>query len=170
MISIHKIPLECAFEKGKADVHRRLSVELNVKDYIENLYRDRQVYVDAANAILVGAALIATGAFAWWLQPPLKYTTYYGQQFSDPLPSPPNTYPQYASIPHHNLLQAFWVCNSLSFFCSIAMVISGARSVLPSRRDFFLKQEVRKRRQNLLVTSLLLVFSTAFVLAASSIF
>jgi ankyrin repeat protein len=31
-----------------------------VKDFVDRLYRDRQVFMDAANALLVGAALIAS--------------------------------------------------------------------------------------------------------------
>lgn len=33
-------------------------MELNVKDRIENLYRDRQVYVEPTNTTLVAAALL----------------------------------------------------------------------------------------------------------------
>ncbi|OAE23132.1 hypothetical protein AXG93_3986s1170 [Marchantia polymorpha subsp. ruderalis] len=42
-----------------------------VEKRIDRMYRDRQVYVDAANAILVGAALIASVTYGGWLQPPL---------------------------------------------------------------------------------------------------
>lgn len=37
-----------------------------VKEYVESLYKDCQVYVDTANAILVGAALTASVTFASW--------------------------------------------------------------------------------------------------------
>jgi hypothetical protein len=42
-----------------------------VEKYVEQLYRDRQVHVDAANAVLVGGALIAT-VTANWLESPLQ--------------------------------------------------------------------------------------------------
>jgi len=67
-----------------------------VKAFVDRLYRDRQVFVDAANALLVGAALIASVTFAGWLQPPLGYTPYY--DFSQPFPAPPGAYESYAAI------------------------------------------------------------------------
>ncbi|CAM6101778.1 unnamed protein product [Calypogeia fissa] len=59
-----------------------LSEQPDVKFYVESLYRDRQLFVDAANAILVGAALIASITFAGWLQPPLGFQQYYETSLS----------------------------------------------------------------------------------------
>lgn len=162
--------LQQIFDKRQSDkrqweafkILRRTS---EVKDYIDQLYKDRQASVDAANAILVGAALIASVTFASWLQPPLGYSTYYHEQFLDTAPAPLVSYPQYASFDHHPILRAFWVFNSLSFFCAIATVISGARSVLPAQK-LFITQEVLNLRRNLLITSILLGFSMFFVLLA----
>lgn len=42
------------------------------KNHEEKLQQDREVYVQALNAILVGAALIASVTFAGWLQLPFE--------------------------------------------------------------------------------------------------
>jgi serine/threonine-protein phosphatase 6 regulatory ankyrin repeat subunit B len=101
-----------------------------VKDFVDRLYRDRQVFVDAANALLVGAALIASVTFAGWLQPALGYTPYY--DFSQPFPAPPGAYESYAAIKQNPKVKAFWVFNSLSFFFAIATVLAGADAAMPS--------------------------------------
>jgi ankyrin repeat protein len=62
--------LQIATEKGHAEIVKTLLERPEVAKQVEGLYRDRQVHVDAANAILVGAALIASVTFAGWLQPP----------------------------------------------------------------------------------------------------
>lgn len=159
---LHKV-----FDMEREEVFKILRRTDEVKDYIEALYKDRQSSVDASNAMLVGAALIASVTFAAWLQPPLGYSPYYYEQYTDSLGLAPSVTfnPSYASVEHHPSLQWFWVWNSLSFFFGIATVISGARSVLPARR-VFIKQEVLKLRENLVVTAILLTFSMVFVLLA----
>ena len=131
------------------------------KVFMDNLYRDRQVYVDAANAILVGAALIASVTFASWLQPPLNYTetSYAPSSYS------PSSLPKYADVEHNVGLGVFWVSNSLSFYFAIGTVVLGACSVLPRRR-LFIKEDVVRLRRNLLVTSFLLALSVCCVLIA----
>lgn len=156
--------LQLAFENGHKDIVKLLLERSDVREYVNGLYRDRQVYVDAANAILVGAALIASVTFAAWLQPPMGYSSYYGGSQVG-LPAPPNTYDVYASLEQHPNLQVFWVFNSLSFFFAIATVLSGAGGVLPIR-DGFIKDAVEKVRRALLWTSLLLAGSVIFVLGA----
>jgi hypothetical protein len=156
------------FKRWKVFDILRLKITPEVTDYNEPYYRDRQASVDAANAILVGAALIASVTFAAWLQPPLGYSTFYNEQYSNGLPAPPTSNPQYASFDHHPALNWFWAFNSLSFFMAIATVMSGAQSVLPSHR-VTVKQEVAKLRRNLLITSTLLALSMVFVLLAFAI-
>ena len=146
----------------------RLKITDEVTNYNDPYYRDRQASVDASNAILVGAALIASVTYAAWLQPPLGYSTDYNEQFSNSLPAPPISNPQYATFDHHPALHWFWVFNSLSFFLAIATVMLGARSVIPSFR-VSVKQEVAELRNNLLITSTLLALSMCYVMLAFSI-
>jgi ankyrin repeat protein len=78
----------------------------DVKDFLDRHYRDRQVFVDAANALLVGGALIAGLSFASWLQPPLSFTPYY--QFPQSTPAtPPATYETFAAVELHYSLRLF---------------------------------------------------------------
>ncbi|CAM6097004.1 unnamed protein product [Calypogeia fissa] len=156
--------LQISIESERKDIEKLLLERPDVKDYVDRLYRDRQVYVDAANAILVGAALIASVTFAGWLQPPLGFVPYYEFQVTDPA-APPGTFESYASVEQHISTRVFWVCNSLSFFCAIATVIAGAGSVLPML-DVFIGEEVRVVRRSLVLTSVLLVFAVVFVLGA----
>jgi hypothetical protein len=135
-----------------------------VKDFVDRLYRDRQVFVDAANALLVGAALIASVTFAGWLQPPLGYTPYY--DFSQPFPAPPGAYESYAAIKQNPKVKAFWVFNSLSFFFAIATVLAGADAAMPSLDDAFIGRVVKSVRRSLIVASILLVMSVVCVLGA----
>lgn len=154
--------IQIAFDKGHEHIKRALLECDDVSRYVGALYRDRQVYVDAANAILVGATLIASVTFASWLQPPLGYTTSYldlGPSSSDI---------NYVDVEDNVPLRAFWVFNTLSFYFAIGTVVFGARSVLP-RRQKFIKDIVVQLHKNLLVTSILLACSVFFVIIAFGI-
>ena len=160
--------LRSQLEQGNVSNGQRfVAVEATLVDskagkvFMDNLYRDRQVYVDAANAILVGAALIASVTFASWLQPPLNYTdtSYASSSYS------PSSLPKYADVEDNVGLGVFWVSNSLSFYFAIGTVVLGACSVLPRRR-LFIKEDVMRLRRNLLLTSFLLALSVFCVLIA----
>jgi hypothetical protein len=66
---------------------------------------------------------------------------------------------------HHKVLEVFWVFNSLAFYFSIATLLWGAQTVLPTR-SIFIKRAVVKVQRNLLVTAFLLNVSVPFVLIA----
>ncbi|CAM6020676.1 unnamed protein product [Sphagnum balticum] len=50
-------PLQVVVEAKMKELENKLMARPLVKDFVDRLYRDRQVLVDAANALLVGAAL-----------------------------------------------------------------------------------------------------------------
>lgn len=75
-----KNPLEGVIEISWRDCEQLLLGREDVKGYVDLLYRDRQVFVDAANAILVGSALIATVTYNGWMTPPLGYISYFHLQ------------------------------------------------------------------------------------------
>ena len=145
-------PLEIAHERGFRDSHKAPLEHESVRRYVEELYRDRQVYVDATNAIIVGATLIASVTFGSWLQPPL------GLAASD----------QHADIQHNIGLEAFWIFNSLSFYFAIAMVVFGARSVLP-KNVYYIKQTVEALRKNLMIMAFMLACLVFCVIIAFGI-
>jgi ankyrin repeat protein len=66
-----RTPIQIVTAANMKEIEKVLLELPEVKDFVNRLYRDRQVFVDAANALLVGAALIASVTFAGWLQPPL---------------------------------------------------------------------------------------------------
>jgi hypothetical protein len=87
---------------------------------VEGLRNDRRSYIDSANAILVGSALIASIAFTSWLQPPLGFQT--------------ETFPPYANVYLYGAgMKSFWIFNSLSFFFAISSFVTGADAALPQR-------------------------------------
>ncbi|CAK9232361.1 unnamed protein product [Sphagnum troendelagicum] len=137
----------------------------DVKEFLDRHYRDRQVFVDAANALLVGGALIAGLCFASWLQPPLSFTPYY--QFPQSTPAtPPATYETFAAVELHYSLRLFWTFNNLSFFFAIATVLSGAEAAFPHLDTVFIVKAVQIVRRALIWTSILLLFSVITVLGA----
>jgi len=142
-----------------------LTERSDVKDFVDRQYRDRQVFIDAANALLVGGALIAGITFASWLQPPLGYITYY--QFHQSSPgTPANTFEAFAGLEMHYSLRLFWVFNTLSFFFAIATVISGAKAAFPDLDAVFIVESLRSVRRELQWTSILLVCAVVTVLGS----
>jgi hypothetical protein len=138
-----------------------------VAKQVENLYRDRQVHVDAANAILVGAALIASVTFAGWLQPPLGYSEFFGSASIEVgAPSPSGIYPSFVSVAGHPIMQMFWAFNSMSFFFAIATLMVGASAARPPRRGIFIGEVVRSLRASLSLAYILLTISVGCVMGA----
>ncbi|KAH9560915.1 hypothetical protein CY35_06G133200 [Sphagnum magellanicum] len=159
-----RTPLQIAREANMKEIEKVLLERPEVKDFVDRLYRDRQVFVDAANSLLVGAALIASVTFAGWLQPPLGYIPDY--EFSQPFPAPPQTPESYAAVKNHTIVKAFWVFNSLSFFFAIATVLAGADAALPNLRDDFIGRQVKSVKRALIRATILLVISVVCVLGA----
>ncbi|BFI15409.1 hypothetical protein MPTK1_5g12230 [Marchantia polymorpha subsp. ruderalis] len=153
-------------------IEQMLLNESDVREYVDKLYRDRQVYVDASNAMLVGAAVIASVTFAGWLQPPLGYAEYSQYPVSDSAPSDGVRFESYAAVQQHPSVQTFWVFNSLSFFFAVAAVVCGAGASLQMQlsqeasNSFAIKGEVKRIRKWLAVTSLLMAGAIVCVLGA----
>ncbi|KAG0631429.1 hypothetical protein M758_1G252500 [Ceratodon purpureus] len=132
----------------------------------ETLQRDREVYVQAASAILVVAALIASGSFTAWLQPPLGYIPYYSSEFLvTEGAAPPGTYESFVSIKQHYVIHIFWIFNSLSFFSSIATIVAGVDASLP-RKNLALKEAVTNMRQKVIFSSYLLFLALLLLIGS----
>jgi ankyrin repeat protein len=119
----NRTALQIAVETKRKDIEKILLERADVQQYVDRLASDRQVFVDAANAILVGAALISSITFQGWLQPPLGFTPDYNYQ--QPYPAPPGTYESFAAVNQSMSLRVFWTLNSLAFFFALATVIAG---------------------------------------------
>ncbi|CAM6003271.1 unnamed protein product [Sphagnum balticum] len=98
----------------------------------------RRVIVDAANAILIGASLIASITYASWLLLP------------------------YDNIVHKKAVKVFWAFNSLSFFFAIATVLVCASAVTPNYRGTYNRYSFTILR----FAAWLFSFSVFFVLGA----
>lgn len=117
-------------------------------DLKRGLYEDRQVYLDCANAILVGAALIAGVAFQGWLQPPLGYSG-----------------GDYAAV-HKGAVRMFWKFNNAAFFFSVATLIAGARGAVPVADNADIVVSVDKVKRAVAVASMLLIMALVCVVGA----
>jgi hypothetical protein len=151
--------LQIAVEMKHEEIERILMARPEVEKDMKRLYRDRQVHVDAANAILVGAALIASVTFAGWLTPPLGYSIVGA-------PSPSGNNPSFASIEGHPIIEIFWVFNSMSFFFAIATLMVGATAARAPRTGKHIGVLVQSLHMSLLVASVLLTVSVACVMGA----
>jgi len=151
--SSSRTPLQIATESNRnvmREIEKLLMERPEVKELVDRLYRDRQVFVDAANALLVGAALVASVAFASWLQPPRGYTS----NESD------------VAVKGHPTLQAFVLFNGFSFFFAIATVLASAYAAMPSLQQAFIGTVVKSVRKTLIVASIFLSISVFCVLGA----
>ncbi|CAK9219229.1 unnamed protein product [Sphagnum troendelagicum] len=135
--------LELAIKSKNKEIERVLMENPQVKHYVDGLYRDRQVNVDAANAILVGAALIASITYSAWLL----------------LPSSTDTM-------NATAVKAFWAFNSLSFFFAVATVVAGAYAAMPILHHEFIGRVVKRVKVKLQLASILLMLSVLCVLGA----
>jgi hypothetical protein len=159
--------VQIAKRRGHAEIEDFLLDRTDVQKHLDRLYRDRQVHVDAANAILVGATLIASVTFAAWLQPPLGYSEFYGSTSIDvgaPLPS--GMYPSFVSVAGHPVLDIFWIFNSMSFLFAIATLMVGANAARPPKQDKDIGAVVRTLRTLLSLAYSLLTVSVGCVLGA----
>jgi ankyrin repeat protein len=159
--------IQIAITVGHAEIEKILLDRTEVEKHLDRLYRDRQLHVDAANAILVGATLIASVTFAAWLQPPLGYSEFYGSTSIDvgaPLPS--GMYPSFVSVAGHPILDIFWIFNSMSFLFAIATLMVGANAARPPRQDKYIGEVVRTLRTLLSLAYSLLTVSVGCVLGA----
>ncbi|KAH8972070.1 hypothetical protein BDL97_02G175200 [Sphagnum fallax] len=159
--------LQIATEMRNDDVVKILTDIPEVAKDVKRLYRDRQVHVDAANAILVGAALISSVTFAGWLQPPLAYSPFFGSASLDAgAPPPSGMYPSFVSVEGHPIMKIFWVFNSLSFFFAIATLMVGATAARPPKKETYIGVVVQSLRTSLRLAYALLTVSVACVMGA----
>ncbi|KAG6542486.1 hypothetical protein Mapa_016176 [Marchantia paleacea] len=126
------------------DIEMMLLADMDVQESIRKLNSERQDYVDAMNAILVGAALIPSVTYAGWLQPPLGLQKLQALNSTSFLSSDPG----FAAV-EFIFVRIFVVLNSLSFFFAIVTVVSGAGAVLktaPAPGAFLLQMRLQRSR------------------------
>ncbi len=157
--------LQIATEMKPDEIVKTLVERPDVAKQVERLYRDRQVHMHAASAILVGAALIASVTFARWLRPPLGYSAFFGSASIEVgAPFPSGIYQSFVSVAGHPLMQIFWFFNSMSFFFAIAILMVGASVARPPKHDIFIGEVVQSLRDSLSLAYILLTISVGRVM------
>ncbi|KAH7279748.1 hypothetical protein KP509_37G034300 [Ceratopteris richardii] len=134
---------ELAFEQKNHMVMELLSAKTSFKDHEEKLYKNRELYAQALDAILVGATLIASVTFAGWLQLP------FGAEF-DSL-----------------AMKIYWTANSISFFTAVATMCVTKAALIPTP-SLYVGVIVNQLRVAILVDAFLLAISLAAVVFAFS--
>ncbi|CAM6128913.1 unnamed protein product [Calypogeia fissa] len=129
---------EIADEMKRHEIVKVLFTRTDVKDYLKKKRAERTMYGDGTNAILVGAALIASITFAGW---------------------------EYVDISEHLAVKVFWVANSLSFYFAIASILAGAGAMVP-RRGLGELAEVKRKRGAVYLTGFVFSWAVVFVVAA----
>jgi hypothetical protein len=159
--------LQIATKMRRDEIVKVLTDIPEVEKDVKRLYRERQVHVDAANTILVVAALIASVTFAGWLQPPLGYSPFFGSASLDAgAPTPSGMYPSFISVEGHPIMKIFWVFNSLSFFFAISALLVGATAAVAPKKDISIRKAVQSLRCFLSVAYVYLINSVVFVIGA----
>ncbi|CAK9872127.1 unnamed protein product [Sphagnum jensenii] len=128
---------QIAEEMRMDEIVKILNAIPEIEKDLRKMARDRQVYLDAANTILVVAALISSVTFAGWLQPPLGYSPFFGSASLDAgVPTPAGMYPSFVSVEGHPIMKLFWVFNSLAFFAITTLVVAAAAARPPKYRQY----------------------------------
>jgi hypothetical protein len=137
-----------------------------VEKDVKRLDDERQTHVNAANIILVVAALIGSATFASGLQPPLGYSPFYGSaSLHLGAPTPLGWYPSYASVEGHTQMPYFCVFNALSFVFAIATLVTGAAAARPPGTQVSIEKGVLYLRTTVRVAYILLCCSvTSFLI------
>lgn len=129
--------------------HMRDALLEHIKDMKgedESLHIERQLYMDAINACLVGAALIASLPFGGLAQL-----------------APSNT--DISSNLDRIFVKVFWVFNSMSFFFAMATIISSILGIFPMRRPY-IGIMLKEAKFAFRVVATLLLWSVGLVLCA----
>jgi hypothetical protein len=159
--------LQIATKMRRDEILKILRDIPEVQKDLKRLYTDRKEYVDAANTILIVAALIATVTFAGWLTPPLGYSPFFGSASLDAgAPTPSGMYPSFISVEGHPTIKIFWVFNSLSFFFAITALVIGVTVPRPVLADTPILKEVLFLRLQIISAYHHLIISVVFAIGA----
>lgn len=158
--------------KDKLDIKKKIqSIFLQrpkVKQAVEESYTQRGMTVDSTNAIMVGAALIASVTYAGWLQTPLGYYNYY--QFTEPVPGASDAPLTYMFVQGLTTIRVFAISNSVSFFFAIAAIVAGMETtcLFEELEEAYITKTVKKLQYKLNWTRILFIASVIFVLIVFS--
>ena len=122
-----------AFNQKNEVMMQTLRRQKEFNEYEDKLLKDREVYVQSLNAILVGAALIASITFAGWLQVP-------------------------SHVFGSSEMIIFWITNSLSFISAVA-AMGWSIGILLLTPTIYIGQVVFELQRGIMYIACFLVFS-----------
>jgi hypothetical protein len=132
--------LQIATKVRRDEIVKILTDIPEVEKDVKNFGKERQTHVNAANTILVVAALIGSVTFASGVQPPLGYSPFFGSaNLPVGAPSPLGMYPSFASVEGHPGMPYFCIFNSLSFVFALAALVMGAAAARPRRTQKYIE-------------------------------
>ncbi|CAM6008520.1 unnamed protein product [Sphagnum balticum] len=159
--------LQIATKVRRDEILKILTDTPEIEKDLKRLYTKRKEHVDAANTILIVAALIATVTFAGWLTPPLGYSPFFGSASLDAgAPTPSGMYPSFISVEGHPTIKIFWVFNSLSFFFAITALVTGVTVARPINQETAIRTEVLFLRRQLVYAYNYLIITVTFAMVA----
>ncbi|OAE33313.1 hypothetical protein AXG93_1200s1750 [Marchantia polymorpha subsp. ruderalis] len=137
-------PIELAVKTRHTDIQQMRLEKPVVREYVQHLYMDRQMYVDATNAILVGAGIIASVTFLGCLDPPLEDSE---ENWLLPTARSILSHKSFNKGTGTNpqVFEVFLICYSMSLFFAVASALGGAGAVLPSSHAFVRKSSKSSR-------------------------
>ncbi|CAM6046252.1 unnamed protein product [Sphagnum compactum] len=164
--------LRVASEMRRDEIVKILIDIPEIENFVKILDKERQTHVNAANTILVVAALIGSVTFASGLQPPLGYSPI---NLHMGAPSPDGMYPSFASVEGHPNMPFFYICNSLSFVFAIVALVMASAAALPAPTDRSIGLMMPYLRRALVSAYIFLCFSllcfvSTFVTAGGIVF
>ena len=136
-----KTALQIAFEEKNQEAMELLRGRAPFREYEEKLFRDREVDVQALNAVLVGAALIGSVTFSGWLQLPSQDA--------------------FKSVE----MKVFWMSNGVSFYSAVAAMCVAIAALLPTP-TMYVVGIAKQLKQELLLAVLFLAVSLVGVVMA----
>jgi hypothetical protein len=156
---------ESARGRGRDEILKILMDIPVIQKDVKRFEKEIAMYTNAANTVLIVAALIGSVTFSALLTPPSGYSPFFGTADLDVgAPTPAGMYPTFASVQGHRRMLAFYIYDSLSFFFAIATLVIGSAVARPPVKPSYIGVTIHLLRRSLIGAYWLLYFSVVLFL------
>jgi len=156
---------ESARGRGRDEILKILMDIPVIQKDVKRFEKEIAMYTNAANTVLIVAALIGSVTFSALLTPPSGYSPFFGTADLDVgAPTPAGMYPTFASVQGHRRMLAFYIYDSLSFFFAIATLVIGSAVARPPVKPSYIGVTIPLLRRSLIGAYWLLYFSVVLFL------